>query len=111
MLQPHALPHMTVLELKALREQGAPHVLVDVRENSEHSLCKIEGAVLIPLGKLPARIGELPRDRTIVVHCHHGGRSARAVQLLHESGWPKAVNLAGGIDAWSKHVDPSIPRY
>jgi sulfur-carrier protein adenylyltransferase/sulfurtransferase len=103
--------NMTVKELKALRDANTPHFLLDVRQPDEHALCRIEGSTLIPLGELPGRLGDLPKDRTIVVHCHHGGRSMQAVRFLREQGYEKAVNLAGGIDAWSEEIDPNVPRY
>jgi rhodanese-related sulfurtransferase len=85
--------------------------LLDVREPHEASHCAIEGSVLIPLGQLQERFDELPRDKAIVVQCHHGGRSARAVQFLIAQGFTNIRNLSGGIDAWSIHIDTTIPRY
>jgi len=84
-----------------------------VREPSEHAQAKIEGAKLVPLGQLEAHIDELDawRRKRIVIHCHHGGRSARACGLLRDQGFEQVENLAGGIDAWSQSVDPSVPRY
>lgn len=103
--------NMTVKELKALRDAQTPHLLLDVRQPEEHQICRIEGSTLIPLAELPRRLGDLPKDKTIVVHCHHGGRSMQAVRFLREQGYETAVNLAGGIDAWSEEIDPSVPRY
>jgi rhodanese-related sulfurtransferase len=100
-----------VRELKARRDQKTPHLLLDVREPDEHAHSKISSSVLIPLGEIPARFGELPKDREIVVHCHHGGRSAQAVRFLTEQGFTNVKSLAGGIDAWSCEIDPSVPRY
>ena len=84
-----------------------------MREPSEHARAKIDGAKLVPLGQLEGRVHELDawRDKRIVIHCHHGGRSARACSLLREQGFERVENLAGGIDAWSQSVDPSVPRY
>jgi rhodanese-related sulfurtransferase len=101
---------MTVQDLKALREAKKPHLLLDVREQEEYELCRIEGSTLIPLRELPGRLGELPKDKPLVVHCHHGGRSAQAVAFLKQQGF-EASNLAGGIDAWSEQIDDTIPRY
>lgn len=101
---------MTVEELKELREANKPHLLVDVREQGEYELCRIEGATLIPMSTVPGRVADLPKDKPIVVHCHHGGRSARVVAYLTQQGFT-AVNLEGGIDAWSERIDPSVPRY
>jgi sulfur-carrier protein adenylyltransferase/sulfurtransferase len=105
-----AIPTMTVKDLKALRDSKKPHLLVDVREPDEHEICRIEGATLIPLAQLPGRLAELPKDTAIVVHCHHGGRSAQAVGFLNQQGY-QATNVAGGIDAWSEQIDPAVPRY
>ncbi|HYM82133.1 MAG TPA: molybdopterin-synthase adenylyltransferase MoeB [Candidatus Limnocylindria bacterium] len=96
----------------ASRRQGtdAP-MLIDVREPHEYEIARIPGAVLMPLNTLPARLSELDSSREIVLHCHHGQRSMRALELLHRSGFRKLKNLRGGIDAWSKEVDPEVPRY
>jgi rhodanese-related sulfurtransferase len=64
------------------------------------------------MGEVPGRVAELPRDRPIVVMCHHGVRSAHVVAYLREAhGFEQVVNLSGGIDAWSCDVDPRVPRY
>jgi adenylyltransferase/sulfurtransferase len=98
---------------EALRAQldapGAP-VLLDVRDPWEHALAALPGAQLIPLDQLEWRVDEIRPDRAVVVYCHHGLRSAAAVQWLRAQGIP-AVNLAGGIDAWAVRVDPGVPRY
>ncbi len=107
----NAMDEIDVYELKRRFDSGEPFELIDVREPFEYDLAKIERAKLIPLGELPARTTELPRDRDIVVHCHSGMRSAHAVQLLHKAGFTRAVNLAGGIDAWSVEIDPTVDRY
>jgi rhodanese-related sulfurtransferase len=82
-----------------------------VREPAEHEIARIEGAVLLPMGEVPARAGELDPNVEIVVFCHHGQRSAMVVDWLRQNGFPRAVNLAGGIDAWSCEVDRTVPRY
>jgi len=90
---------MTVTELKAWRDTGHPHLLLDVREPFEHASAKIEGAVLIPMGTVMSQLELLPTDRPIVVQCQSGGRSARVTAALRQKGYD-AVNLAGGIQAW-----------
>ena len=65
----------------------------------------------IPLGELPARLGELPGDRELVLVCHHGSRSEQAAQWLARNGFARVHNLAGGVDAWARTVDPAMPRY
>jgi len=111
MAMPPTVPAISAKELKQRRDGKLPHLLVDVREPSEHAHCSIDGAKLIPLAELPGRLHQLPKDQEIIVHCHHGGRSAQAVRFLIESGFAAAKNLSGGIDAWSADVDPSVPRY
>ena len=106
-----SLPTLTVTELKSMRDSKEPHFLLDVREPHEDAIAHIEGSTLIPLGELPDRINELPRDQKIVVHCKLGGRSAKAATLLIANGFTDVWNVAGGITAWSKEIDPSIPTY
>ena len=97
----------------ARRDAGESLTLIDVREPKEVETARIEGALWIPLGDLDARLDELEslRDQAIVVHCHHGVRSAKAVRLLLAHGFGGAENLDGGIEAWSLTVDPSVTRY
>lgn len=90
---------MTVDELDQWRRQAHPHLLIDVREPSEHATNRIEGARLIPLRQLQSQVKTLPKDRPIVVHCAVGGRSAVAVAMLKVQGFD-ARNLSGGIRAW-----------
>lgn len=85
-------------------------VFVDCREPWEFELAHIAGSTLIPLGELAARVAEVPRDREVVVLCHHGVRSRHGALVLRGSGLA-ARSLAGGIDAWSTLIDPSVPRY
>jgi len=101
---------MTVNEYAAWRRDKTPHVLLDVRQPEEHETARIEGAVLIPLPELPGRLAELPKDLPLVVLCHHGMRSAHAVHHLREAGFD-AINLSGGIDAWSRDIDNDVPLY
>jgi sulfur-carrier protein adenylyltransferase/sulfurtransferase len=92
--------------------QRNPDLLViDVREPHEHEIAHIDGAVLIPLGELPDRLGELDGHREIVTHCHHGARSLKALDILKAAGFSKVRSLRGGIDAWAVRIDPSLPRY
>lgn len=104
------LPAITPRELAdRLADDDVP-LVVDVREPHEHAYSRIDGARLIPLATLHHAIGTLPRDSEIVVYCHHGIRSAHAVDMLRRAGFP-ARNLSGGIDRWSVEVDPSVRRY
>ncbi len=86
-------------------------MLIDVREPWELEVAAIDGAVSIPLGQVTARVGEIPQDRPVAVMCHHGGRSAQAVNWLRSQGFDNVMNVTGGIDSWSRLIDPGIPRY
>ena len=105
------IQEISAKELKAKMDRKEKFVLIDVREPNEFEINKIPGAKLIPLGSLPDRVSELDSADEIVVNCHFGGRSAKACDLLQKIGFKKVKNLAGGIDAWSNDVDPSVPRY
>ena len=107
----NAIPAISVRELKRKMETNGALTLVDVREPFEYEIARIEGSKLIPLVELPERLDELTRTDEIVVHCHSGVRSARAVEMLRQSGFTNAVNLTGGINAWSDEVDPTVPKY
>ena len=98
-------------ELKARLDKGDKLVLVDVREEWEYSLAKLDGSILIPLGTLPQSLARLNRDAEIIAICHHGMRSADATNFLLQQGFANVKNLVGGIDAWSTHVDGTVPRY
>ncbi|MFH0952899.1 MAG: rhodanese-like domain-containing protein, partial [Verrucomicrobiota bacterium] len=101
----------TAAELKAKLDRSEKLVVLDVREPHEHAVCRIPGAVLIPLAELGSRVRELDRNCQIIVYCRSGGRSAKAVQILRDAGFRHVRNLKGGILAWSDQVDPSMPRY
>ncbi len=91
--------------------QGEEIHLLDVREPHELEISKLEGADLIPLGQLAARLSELDSADEMVVFCKGGTRSARALELLTSAGFRKVKNLKGGINAWAQEVDPSLPIY
>lgn len=101
---------ITPRELKERLDRGEAPVLLDVREPWEFALARIEGAKLVPMAEIPARISELDRDAVLVAICHHGLRSAYVAQFLNRSGFQEVLNLEGGLDAYSL-VDPSVPRY
>jgi rhodanese-related sulfurtransferase len=86
-------------------------LLLDVREPWEYQTARIEGSKLVPMGEVAARLDELDQDREVVAICHHGGRSMQVAMYLEKNGFPKVHNLAGGVDAWSRNVDPSVPLY
>ena len=105
------IPEISVEELKAMRDRGDDLVLVDVREAHEVAICAFPESVKIPLGTLPHNVNRLSTADEIVVHCKLGGRSAKAVQFLLDSGFKKVRNLPGGIDRWAERIDPTMPRY
>ena len=109
--EPAAGMEVTAREASELMARPGGVALLDVREPHEHQIARIPGAVLIPLRSLPARLAELDSSRPLVVYCHHGLRSLHAVELLRGSGFARATSLRGGIDAWSREVDPGVPRY
>lgn len=89
-------------------------VLIDVREPHEYALARIEGAQLIPMHTVPQRLQELEAaadEKLLIVYCHHGVRSLSVVEWLRRQGVEQCVSLIGGIDLWSRQIDPSVPRY
>lgn len=104
------LPEVTPRELANQLARGESPFILDVREPHEHAYARIGGSQLIPLAALHRAIDTLPRERDVIVYCHHGIRSAHAVEMLRGAGVP-ARNLSGGIDRWSTEVDPSVRRY
>ena len=107
------LPEISAAELRAALDAGDELLLLDVREPAEYEIARIEGARLLPLGEVEVRCHELAdwRERRVVVHCHHGIRSAQGCEILRNHGFQRVENLAGGIEAWSLTVDPAVPRY
>lgn len=86
-------------------------VLLDVREASELEIARIDEAIHIPMNEVPGRLAELDESRPVVVICHSGARSRRVAEFLAARGFEAVFNLTGGIDAWSREIDPGIPRY
>ena len=89
--------------------QGA--VLLDVREQFEVKICAIAGSRHIPMEQIPDNLSALPSSQPLLVLCHYGVRSGRVTRFLRANGFPQATNVAGGIDAWTEQVDPSLARY
>lgn len=102
---------ITAVELKRRLDAGEDLFILDVREPNEYQINRIPGSTLIPLGELPRRYRELPRDREIIAQCKMGSRSARATEYLKTVGFAKVKNLRGGILEWIDKVDPSQPKY
>ncbi len=105
------VPEISATEVKKLMDENKPFVLVDVREAHEHEICNIPSAKLIPLGDIPKRMHELNSADRIVVYCRVGARSAKAVEFLMKAGFRRIQNMSGGILAWARDVDPSMPSY
>jgi adenylyltransferase/sulfurtransferase len=106
-----AVPVIEVEELKRRIDAGDDIIVLDVREPHEIDIVRIEGTTVIPLGELPRRLDELDRTKDLLVHCKVGGRSAKAVTLLREQGFDRAVNVAGGILAWVDRIEPHKSKY
>ena len=103
---------MTVHELKErLAQPDDKPVLLDVREGWEINICALPAAVHIPMGQIPARIGELSHEQEMVVVCHHGVRSLSVAHFLESRGFSKLYNLQGGVDAWAREIDPAMHTY
>ena len=105
------MDEITVEELKARLDRNDRPVLVDVREDWETKLCRLENAIHLPIEELEFRTDELDRNDDIVVYCHHGVRSAAVADYLRRLGFARVRNLAGGLDAWAATVDRSMRRY
>ncbi len=105
-----AIPAITVQELKTKLDRNEEFVLIDVREKHEHDICNLPAAKLIPLGTVPGRLSEFDSTKQYIVHCKMGGRSAQAVEIMRKAGL-NAINVTGGITAWAKEVDRSMPVY
>jgi rhodanese-related sulfurtransferase len=121
-LNAHGLPEhynfrpdweVTPRQVKAMLDSGADFLLLDCRLPREADVASIEGAALLPMQELVARISELDehRDVKIVVHCHHGGRSLQVTAFLRQQGFKDVTSMAGGIDLWSIDIDPGVARY
>ncbi|HEY6487692.1 MAG: molybdopterin-synthase adenylyltransferase MoeB [Terracidiphilus sp.] len=106
----NGIPQITVKELKRRLDAGEDVQLIDVREPFEYKIAQI-GGKLIPQNDVPQRLAEIDRDREVVVQCKSGGRSQRIAEYLKQAGYPRVVNLAGGITAWSDEIDPKVPKY
>jgi adenylyltransferase/sulfurtransferase len=104
---------ITATELKAMMDRDEDFLLVDVREPNEYEIVSIPGSVLIPKGEFlsGAALEKLPQNKPIVLHCKVGGRSAECLAIVKAAGFSNAVHVGGGVIAWVKQVDPSLPAY
>jgi rhodanese-related sulfurtransferase len=102
---------ITPTEFVRRREAGHDAVLLDVREEWEVQLANVPGTVHVPMAEIPQRLAELDQERDTVVLCRSGRRSLQVARFLEQSGFRSVANLTGGILAWSRELDPSIPEY
>jgi rhodanese-related sulfurtransferase len=103
---------MTVREIHAYLNSSKPApLLLDVREPWEHAICHLADSRLIPMRLIPSTLGELAQAREIVVICHHGVRSRQVALFLDREGLKNVINMAGGLAAWARDVDPNMPTY
>ena len=106
-----SLNEITVSEVARKHNAGEDFLLLDVREPDELAIASIPWAVAIPMGEIPERTAELPKDKPIAVLCRSGARSGRVADFLNKNGFPNAINVTGGILAWGKEIDPTVPPY
>ena len=103
---------ITASEVHRRLKAGEALTLIDVREPEEHQICRIDSATLIPMRQIPKQFKDLEGAASpLVFFCHHGVRSLNVVEWLREQGLKDCLSMAGGIDAWSREVDPGVPRY
>ena len=105
------MQEMTAKDLKARLDSGRPPIQLDVRQDWETKLCRLENSIHIPIEEIELRAEELTRDSAIVVYCHQGVRSAAVAEYLRSLGFTDVRNLAGGLDFWARTIDPGMRRY
>lgn len=112
MVEPNPNPEITPEAFAQLRSSRDKHVLLDVREPWEYETARVPDSILMPMGDVPSRAHtDLDPDAHIIVLCHHGQRSLSVAMWLRNQGFDYAQSLAGGIDGWSRSIDPAVPRY
>ena len=105
------MKQFTAVQLKDYLESGEKPVILDVREAWEYETCHLENSLHISMSQIPARLDELDPDDETIVLCHFGTRSTQVITYLETKGFNNLINLEGGIDAWSKLVDSTMPQY
>lgn len=105
------IQQLTPAQLKERLTHDVMPVILDVREPWEVAVCALPGARHIPMRDIPTQAEALPRDKDIVVLCHHGVRSQHVASFLERLGFERIYNLTGGIDAWARDVEPSMAKY
>ena len=106
----NGIPQISVKELKQRIDSGENLQIIDVREPFEYAIANI-GGKLIPLNDVPSRLGEIDRDREVILQCKAGGRSQKAAEFLKQAGFERVTNVAGGILAWVDQIDPTMAKY
>lgn len=101
----------TPLELVQEMVKRKDVLMLDVREHTEIQICHVENAMHVPMGEIPNKLDDLPKNKDLIVFCHMGVRSRQVMNYLRRNGFSRAFNLKGGIDRWSVEVDPQIQRY
>ncbi|PKQ62897.1 hypothetical protein BZG02_11180 [Labilibaculum filiforme] len=101
----------TPLELVQEMEKRKDLIMLDVREHSEIQICHLKDAMHVPMGQIPYKLADLPKNKDLIVFCHMGVRSKHVINYLQKNGFSRVYNLAGGIDRWSVEVDPKVQRY
>ena len=109
--QPIVINDIMPKDLKARLDAGEALQIIDVREYWEVNLGTIEGAIHIPMNDIPYSLDEIPDDKPVIFMCHTGVRSAQVTEWVKRQGRENVLNLVGGIERWSREIDPSIPRY
>ena len=110
-MMPGGVPEIYPEELSRLISEGRSPLLLDIREEEERDISKLEPDLHIAMAEIPSRLGELDRDADIVVYCRSGNRSGRVVAYMRQRGFKHVRNLATGINGWAQTVDPSLPQY
>lgn len=105
------MEQITPAELAERLAKGERPQLLDVREPWEFRTCSLPGSIALPMRELPVRLSQLDPEAEVVVICHHGVRSLHAAMFLERQGFSSVLNLAGGLDAWARSVDPAMPVY
>ena len=105
-----SIREITPTDLQQLLSGENPPTFIDIREEGEAAICSIDGSTLIPMNTLPQRLQEIPRDRPVVLYCHHGMRSMMAGQWMAQNGY-EVLSLAGGIERWAREIEPEMARY
>jgi rhodanese-related sulfurtransferase len=114
MAEPELTFEVTPREVEDRRVAGENLCLVDVREDAEWQICRIDGANLVPMNAVPERVRELKAQAgttPLIIYCHHGVRSLNVVHWLRRNGVENCQSMMGGIDRWSMEIDSSVPRY